>query len=198
MLEPLGRRDYWIFDMDGTLTVAAHDFDAIRSTLGLPPDLPILEEIASRPPEEARALTEELDRIELEIARRSCAQDGAGELLEGLRERGHQVGILTRNSEANAVATLDACGLLGYFDESSIVGRESSAPKPSPDGVELLLRRWQAAPTRALVVGDYRYDLEAGRAAGTAAVYFDAHASRLWESLADHRVERLVELLAAL
>ena len=35
-VEPLGRR-HWIFDLDGTLTVAAHDFAAIRRTLGIPP-----------------------------------------------------------------------------------------------------------------------------------------------------------------
>ena len=34
---PLSARDCWIFDMDGTLTVSAHDFEAIRLELGLPP-----------------------------------------------------------------------------------------------------------------------------------------------------------------
>jgi phosphoserine phosphatase len=30
------RRDCWIFDMDGTLTVSIHDFDSIKRILGLP------------------------------------------------------------------------------------------------------------------------------------------------------------------
>jgi hypothetical protein len=30
------RRDYWIFDMDGTLTLSIHDFDGIKRILGLP------------------------------------------------------------------------------------------------------------------------------------------------------------------
>ena len=43
MSAQLTRRPCWIFDLDGTLTVAAHDFDAIRAELGLPQGRPILE-----------------------------------------------------------------------------------------------------------------------------------------------------------
>ena len=28
---------HWVFDMDGTLTVAVHDFAAIREALDIPP-----------------------------------------------------------------------------------------------------------------------------------------------------------------
>jgi phosphoglycolate phosphatase-like HAD superfamily hydrolase len=45
----LSERDFWIFDMDGTLTVDVHDFDAIRTALGLPSGQPILEIIATMP-----------------------------------------------------------------------------------------------------------------------------------------------------
>ena len=37
------KRKNWIFDLDGTLTVAVHDFDAIRKELGIPAGLPIVE-----------------------------------------------------------------------------------------------------------------------------------------------------------
>jgi hypothetical protein len=29
------RRDCWIFDLDGTLTISIHDFDGIKRILGL-------------------------------------------------------------------------------------------------------------------------------------------------------------------
>lgn len=45
----LRERKYWIFDLDGTLTVAVHDFTAIRRELDLPPGKPILEELATLP-----------------------------------------------------------------------------------------------------------------------------------------------------
>ncbi|MBP42781.1 MAG: HAD family hydrolase, partial [Deltaproteobacteria bacterium] len=37
------KRKHWIFDLDGTLTVAVHDFDAIRKELGIPAGLPIIK-----------------------------------------------------------------------------------------------------------------------------------------------------------
>jgi HAD superfamily hydrolase (TIGR01509 family) len=197
-IEVLRGRDRWIFDLDGTLTLAAHDFESIRRELGLPSGRPILEEIAARSPAEARALHVALDEIELEIAQRACAQPGARELLAALRTAGHRFAILTRNSERNALATLAACGLAEFFGPDDVVGRESSLPKPRPDGVALLLARWRVAAERGLIVGDFRFDLEAGRAAGVAAVYFDALGTREWEALSDHRVEHLDELRLAL
>jgi HAD superfamily hydrolase (TIGR01509 family) len=196
-IEVLRGRDRWIFDLDGTLTLAAHDFDAIRDALGLPKGRPILEEIAARQPDEARALESELDAIELEIARRSRAQPGAHELLGALRAAGHRTAILTRNSERNAFATLSACGLEEFFEPTHVIGRESSLPKPKPDGIALLLARWGVAAERGLIVGDFRYDLEAGRAAGVATVYFDVLGTREWEAYSDHRVEHLDELRSA-
>ncbi|MGH7293265.1 MAG: HAD family hydrolase, partial [Myxococcota bacterium] len=73
----LSRRAHWIFDMDGTLTVAMHDFDAMRAELGLPQGMPMLEEIARRPADEARAILARLDELELELARRARAAEGA-------------------------------------------------------------------------------------------------------------------------
>lgn len=199
--------------MDGTLTVAMHDFDAIRRELGLPPGLPILEEIASRPAAEAQQLTRRLDEIELELALRARPQQGAADMLASLREGGVRLGILTRNGEQLARVTLEACGLSDFFSDSSIVGRESGPPKPEPDGIFELLRRWQAKPEQAVIIGDFKFDLEAGVRAGIATVYFgsgfdsgaagEVGAPRLmprgsdedWTALADHRVERLAELL---
>jgi HAD superfamily hydrolase (TIGR01549 family) len=194
----INRRDCWIFDMDGTLTRANHDFDAIRAALELPADVPILEEIASRPESEAQDLTRRLDEIELEIAKSSQAQPGAHALLTRMAEVGWRIGILTRNSEAIAHETLAVSGLDGFFDPRDIVGRESSAPKPEPDGVHLLLSRWNSGVARGAIVGDYRYDLMAGRRAGVACVYFDPEGTRQWEAEADLRIERLAELFELL
>lgn len=184
--------------MDGTLTLENHDFDAIRSELGLPFGVPILEEIAARPAAEARRLTKQLDLIELAIARESREQPGARDLLERIAGAGWRAGILTRNSESNAHETLVACGLDVFFEAEDIVGRESSAPKPDPDGIHTLLARWNASVERSAIVGDYRYDLIAGRRAGITSVYFDPKGTREWEADADLRIEHLSELVEAL
>jgi HAD superfamily hydrolase (TIGR01509 family) len=193
---PLSARDCWIFDMDGTLTVAAHDFDGIRAELGLPEGKPILEAIARLPRLEAQAVKRKLGEIEHEIALVSRPQPGASDVLEALFRWGARLGIVTRNSEPIARTTLIASGLSEFFFPADIVGRESSPPKPLPDGIYELLGRWDATPERAVMIGDSHQDLEAGRSAGTATVHFDVDGVGQWDAVADHRVEELPGLLA--
>lgn len=186
--------DHWIFDMDGTLTVAVHDFDAIRATLELPPGQPILETIATLPSEQAGILYRRLDEIEWQLASQAKPQMGARELLCGLQQRGAQLGILTRNNRRNAYETLRVCDLLEFFDPACVLGRESAAPKPNPDGIHQLLARWGADPSAAVMVGDRGFDLVAGRRAGTATVLVDV-AGNQWLDEADLRIQDLHELL---
>ena len=187
-------RDYWIFDMDGTLTVAVHDFDAIREDLGLPPGQPILETLAAQPADRAARLYRHLQEIEWELAARARAQAGANQLLEALRQRGRRLGILTRNSQEIAYETLRVCDLLEFFDRECVLARESATPKPEPDGIRQLLSHWAADPSAAVMVGDYLYDLMAGHRAGTATVYVDIRGSGKWAAHADVTVRDLVEL----
>ncbi len=191
----LSERTHWIFDMDGTLTVAIHDFEAIRGMLGLPSGQPILETIATLPAEQAAIIHRRLDEIELELARQSKPQKGARELLLGLQQRGARLGILTRNTQRNARETLRACGLLAFFEPECVVGRELAAPKPNPEGIHKLLDYWGAPASTAVMVGDYLFDLEAGHRAGTATVYVDVAAQNQWTAQADLRVQNLGELL---
>jgi HAD superfamily hydrolase (TIGR01509 family) len=191
----LALQRFWIFDMDGTLTVAAHDFDAIRKTLGLIPGQPILEQLAMLPAERADPLKRRLDGIELEIARRATPQPGARELLTFLDKRGATFGILTRNSQGNALETLSTCGLSEFFEPRFVLGREACDPKPSPEGIRRLLREWGARASEAVMVGDFLFDLESGRDAGTATVYVDPSGTFQWAALADASVRDLHELL---
>ena len=192
-------RKFWIFDMDGTLTVAAHDFGAIREELGLPPGLPILEQISGMPEARAKDLLARLDGIEMKIARRARPHPGARELLEDLTRRGVRLGIVTRNSHAIALETLHRCGLAGFFRPEFILGRETCDPKPSPDGIRRLLERWKASPAEAVMVGDYLFDIQSGREAGTATIYVGEAEKNAWSAGADaraadlHEVRRLLE-----
>jgi HAD superfamily hydrolase (TIGR01509 family) len=190
----LAGRDHWVFDLDGTLTVAAHDFDAIRAELGLPAGKPILESLAALPRRDADELRRRLDEIELAIACEARAAVGAKALLDALRAGGARVGILTRNSQHNALATLRACGLDAFFADADVIDREVVAPKPDPAGLRLLLMRWGGDAGRAVMVGDYLFDLQAGRGAGAAVVYVDPSGAFPWREHADVVVRDLVEL----
>ena len=187
-------RTHWIFDMDGTLTLAIHDFEAIRQTLGLPSGQPILEAIAKRPASEAQALNQQLDALEHDIAREASIQPGAIDLLRTLQAQGKHIGILTRNGRDIADATLQAAGLAQFFSPEFIVSRDCCAAKPLPDGVHLLLERWQAEPEQAVMVGDFLYDLKAGHDAGVATVHMDVNGEFAWPELTTVGVTGLDEL----
>jgi HAD superfamily hydrolase (TIGR01509 family) len=190
-------RRHWIFDMDGTLTIAAHDFQGFKRDNGMPLDRPILEVIAESAPERAEHLHRRLAAWEGEIAERAVVAPDAAVLLEHLHQRGCALAILTRNIRSLAFVTLEAAGLLHYFDEAVILGRDSAAPKPAPDGIHKILAVWGAAATDAVMVGDYIYDIDAGRNAGTATVLIDRlqKMPATWGGVPDRVVHRLDALL---
>lgn len=190
----LGRR-CWIFDLDGTLTLPVHDFAAIRTALGMEETDPdILRFLASLPAAEAAERHARLIEIEYELSAKTAAAPGAGRLLEHLLERGSRVGILTRNTREIALHTLGLIGLKEYFSPEEILGREEAAPKPDPEGINKLLGGWSGRPVEAVMVGDYLFDLQVGRAAGTATIHVDRTQAFLWPELADLEVPDLVRL----
>ena len=190
----LKNKTHWLFDMDGTLTCAMHDFDAIRAELELPVGVPILEALAAMEPELARKKHRELDDMELRMAAEATAQPGSIELLNYLQAQGANIGIVTRNGKQIAHATLDACGLANYFDDNTIVSRDCCTAKPDPAGVNLLLGRWAAQANTAVMVGDYLFDLQAGHAAGVTTVHMDVAGEFAWPQVTDVTVSSLQEL----
>jgi HAD superfamily hydrolase (TIGR01509 family) len=190
----LARHCGWVFDLDGTLTVHQHDFDAIRAELGIPPGQLILEYLATLPAADAAPLHARLAAIEADLAHSARAAEGAGQVLETLCRRGRRLGILTRNTRANALATLAAAGLADHFTPDDVLGRDEAAPKPSPQGIHTLLGRWGCPARAALMVGDYRLDLEAGRHAGVTTVHVAAAGAATWPDLTDLHVHSLAQL----
>lgn len=186
----------WVFDLDGTLTLAQHDFPAIRRELGVPADADILTYMATLPAADYTAMKAQLDAIELRLAAEVEPAPGAVELVRQLREQGRRLGILTRNLQVVARSTLSCLGILDCFAAEDVLGREDAAPKPSPDGIHQLLDRWQLSPDEAVMVGDFRFDLEAGRAAGsrTCLILPD----NPWPELADWHLSSCNALLARL
>ena len=81
---------YWIFDMDGTVTVPKHDFAALRKRLQLPPGSDILKEIDAKPPEIQKRDHIILEQWEEEIAYKGEAAPDALELLKKLQTHGAQ------------------------------------------------------------------------------------------------------------
>lgn len=175
---------HWVFDMDGTLTVAVHDFAAIREALDIPAEDDILTHLAALPAEEAAAKHAWLLEHERDLAIASRPATGAVELVRELVARDCQLGILTRNARELAHVTLEAIGLADCFPVQSILGRDEAPPKPHPGGLLKLAEAWDVSPNEMVMVGDYRFDLDCGRAAGTRTILVNLP-DNPWPALTD-------------
>lgn len=185
---------HWVFDMDGTLTLAVHDFALIRRELGILADHDILEHLAALAPAEAARCHAWLMAHERELAEAAQPAPGAVELLRALHADGCRLGVLTRNAQSLAWVTLRAIGVDGLFAPEGVLGRDQARPKPHPEGLLQLAGVWRVAPAQLLMVGDYRFDLECGRAAGAGTVLVN-QPQRIWPELADWQFGDCAEVL---
>lgn len=190
-MRPYLDRPYWIFDLDGTLTVPVHDFAELRSRLGIAPGVDILTAVNAMSPAGAAAAHATVASWETELAAIARPQEDALALLDELKHRGATTGILTRNRRVTAIETLKVTGLSDYFDEGDILGRECAEPKPSPEGLQRLLERWQGSPEQGVMVGDYIHDVRAGRAAGVGTILIERSGPTGWDSEADYVLQSL-------
>lgn len=181
--------------MDGTLTIPVHDFPAIKKELGTPLDIDILHAISLMTKEEAAKAHVKLQEIEFKLASIGRAAAGTVELLQVLSANGCSLGILTRNSLINTKETLRASGLKDFFQDSFVISRDEAPPKPNPDGIHILLDKWNASSNDAVMVGDYIFDLEAGNRAGLKTIYVDPTGEFVFRSHASHCVRQLDEVL---
>jgi HAD superfamily hydrolase (TIGR01549 family) len=191
-------RTCWLFDMDGTLTVPAHDFAHARRRLGVPDGVDILDHIASLSLGARQEAERWLHLWELEIAQRSRPQDDALALVLALQRAGCKLGVLTRNTRDNALRTLQVIGMGEVFAPEHTLGRDCAPPKPHPGGIHLLLDRLGATAASTVMVGDYIHDVRAGRRAGTATLLIDRGDASGWEDEADLLVSSLWPLPAML
>ena len=188
-------KKHWIFDMDGTLTIGVHDFDMMRSELGLAAGSDILGTVQAMPPEQAAPMWEKINALECYFASLAKPMPGAYELLEHLQKKGANLGILTRNVMPAAMQTLAICNLDVFFTPQDILDRASCEPKPHPAGIKLLLAQWGAKTSESVMVGDYLFDLEAGRAAAVATVHIDTSAQYPWPQMTDWGIDHLNQLI---
>ena len=183
-----------IFDMDGTLTRPALDFDRIRTEIGV--DEPILEAIARLSPADRVRAETILERHEAVAAAGSELQPGAAEVVAAIQAGGLPVVLMTRNSRRSVEALMERHDLT--FD--MVRTREDGPSKPSPEPILAICRVLDVDPQSAWTIGDYHYDILCGAAAGAVTVLLlDAAAERpKWADEADHVIHELSQLLPLL
>ncbi len=184
-----------IFDLDGTLADSALDFDAIRTEIGLRPGLPILEQLADADEDTRHRAETIMRRHERNAISGATLTDGCGDLLARLGALAIPTAILTRNIR-EVVETFTQTFALRF---DAVYTREDGPPKPSPAGVLKLCADLGVAPAETLMVGDYKFDVMAGRNAGSRTVLIHpgplTSADRLEWGAPDLVIRSLRELL---
>ena len=99
---------------------------------------------------------------------------GVSEMLAALHNRGILRAVFTRNAREITLATLDRLKL----DFETIVAREDAPPKPNPAGIWRICEAWNLSRRQVAMVGDYAFDIEAGRRAGVWTVLVHAGLQR--------------------
>lgn len=112
------------------------------------------------------------------------ALPGAREALADVRGRGLGRAVVT-NAPRRVAEDLLAVTELRALVELVIGADEVARPKPAPEMIERALAGLAAAPAEAILVGDSRYDVMAGKAAGVYVVGVGVAADETVASLAE-------------
>jgi hydrogenase expression/formation protein HypE len=163
-----------LFDFDATLTKPhSLDFDKIKMAMGCPENQTVLEFIENLDnKDQQRQALKILDDYETEAAGSSTPNIGAEALVGYLQANGVPMGIITRNSHASVIRALKNFKEIKISDFMIVVSRDTPArPKPSPEGVHLACTQMDIPPDQMLVVGDFEFDIQAGRDAGAMTAY---------------------------
>jgi HAD superfamily hydrolase (TIGR01549 family) len=184
-----------IFDLDGTLIDSALDFDQMRSDMEFAPGQFILETLEALPDGLRKDRCREILRAhEYRGAMAAKIIPGAGELIEELTRLRIPQAILTRNSRAMTELALSRLKL----QFSQVMTRDDAAPKPDPAGLVAICRAWDVDVADVLFVGDFQFDLVAGRRAGIATILFAPGELPEYAHEADFVVTHLLEIIAVL
>jgi HAD superfamily hydrolase (TIGR01509 family) len=179
-----------VFDLDGTLVTQDLDFAAIRREIGLPVGQPLLEALDRMSGRELEAAAGILDRHERAAAASAILNPGVAEFVTWLAELGVKKAVLSRNSRRSVQEVLGRCGL--EFD--LIVAREDAPYKPDPAGIIHICSAWGVHPAEVAMIGDYLYDVQAGRHAGARTALITHGRDRPFAHLADVTFPNFEEL----
>lgn len=107
--------------------------------------------------------------------------DGIVELIDSLKNRGILLSIYTGKGRGSTEITLDELGITDKFD-MIVTGDDIEGHKPSPEGVDVFINKYNLNRNRVLMIGDAPPDVNAAKSTGIKV------ASVLWDSYAKEEV----------
>lgn len=180
-----------VFDLDGTLVDSRLDFSELRRRLGWPEHSLILEHLASLSCASEKQKAEQIIiDFELEGARNASWMPNAEQLLQRLQQQNMPMAILTRNMRQATELCIKALNI----PIELVLTRDDAPAKPQPEGLWLIAERLAVAPDEILYVGDYLFDIQTARNAGSWCCLFRYGDNHIYAQQADLVVDDLLAL----
>ena len=187
-----------LFDFDGTLTKPGSiDFNLIKRAIGCPAESFILEFIETLDDhvQKEKAISA-LEEFETKAAYCSEPNNGAEDLLLYMRFNGIKTGIISRNSLESIKKSFHNFKKIKFSDFDVIITRDNSVkPKPYADGVILAAKKLKVDVKELVVVGDFLFDIQAGKNAGSITVFLNNRLEHNFsDPESDYTISQLCEL----
>lgn len=179
-----------LFDIDGTLVDSndahAHawvrafsdagirvEFDRVRCAIGMGGDklMPSVAGIDAESPLGTRISKRRGDIFKSEYLPSLRAFRDAGKLIAAVQALGMKTVAASSAKREELEALLKIAGAASLAGDSAS-GDDAEESKPDPDIIHAALKKANAEPDRAVMIGDTPYDIEAASRAGVAAIAF--------------------------
>ena len=168
-----------VFDLDGTLVNTHNHIHYCFSHALEPFDLKASKELFEKirhqsthelfsgflPDDHAQQARNRLKEITFESLHHVEIYPGILELIEKLRQRDVPLAVWTGRDGNSAVEILKANSIFHHFDKL-VASCHVKNNKPSPDGLNEIIKELQFNPNLTLMIGDHLHDLEGARGAG--------------------------------
>jgi pyrophosphatase PpaX len=200
-----------LFDLDGTLLdtfdfiygafehafalhgITSFDREQIAGYMGGP-----LEQVYTEmaPGCDAIALTEAHRTFQSENIRLVSLFPHTIEVLEELKRRNLKIAAITTRSLRTSIKSLEATGIAHYFD-LILSAEDVTKHKPDPEPILRALEFLKVKPEEAVMVGDTKADIMAGKNAEikTVAALYGFGGERLLELKPDYAIRSLGDLI---
>lgn len=93
-------------------------------------------------------------------------------VLKKLKEKGMRLGVATSDDRIQSEYCLKQLGIAGFFD-TIVTADMVPRPKPYPDMMEEIAKRWSLSTAEIMMVGDTANDMKFAAESGAVGVYYD-------------------------